>query len=314
MGYLQRGTWVDEWYDTASSGGRFVRQDSRFRSWVGQDGDYPPEAGRYHLYVSWACPWAHRTMIYRAVKALKDVISVTVVEPLMLSHGWVIAPDADPVNCTQFLWQVYAKAEANYVGRVTVPVLWDRRQETIVNNESGEIIRMFDAWPGARGPLLRPPELASDIDALNAEIYPAVNNGVYRAGFATTQAAYEEAYQDLFAMLDRLEHRLNERSFLLGERVTESDWRLFTTLLRFDPVYHGHFKCNRNRLVDFPELWDYTRTLYQVPGVAETVHFDHIKTHYYGSHRTINPTGVVAAGPRVDFSAPTRRAVPKLGG
>jgi len=312
MGYLARGTWVDQWYDTASSGGRFVRQDSRFRSWIGQDRDYPPEAGRYHLYVSWACPWAHRTLIYRVLKGLKDVIGVTVVDPLMLSNGWAIAPDADPVNHAQFLWQVYAKADPDYVGRATVPVLWDRRRETIVNNESGEIIRMFDAWPGARGPLFWPPELASDIDALNAEIYPAVNNGVYRAGFATTQAAYEEAYQALFAMLDRLERRLGERSFLLGEQVTEADWRLFTTLLRFDPVYHGHFKCNRNRLVDLPELWDYTRTLYQVPGVAETVHFDHIKRHYYGSHRTINPTGVVAAGPRVDFSAPTRRAVPKL--
>jgi putative glutathione S-transferase len=241
------------------------------------------------------------------------VIGVTVVDPLMLSNGWVIAPDADPVNHAQFLWQVYAKADRNYVGRVTVPVLWDRRRETIVNNESGEIIRMFDAWPGARGPLFRPPELASDIDALNAEIYRAVNNCVYRAGFATTQAAYDEAYQELFAMLDRIEHRLGGQSFLLGEQITEADWRLFTTLARFDPVYHGHFKCNRNRLVDFPELWDYTRTLYQVPGVAETVHFDHIKRHYYGSHRTINPTGIVAAGPRVDFSTPTRRAVPKLG-
>jgi len=312
MGYLHRGTWVDQWYDTASVGGQFVRQDSRFRSWVGQDEDYAPEAGRYHLYVSWACPWAHRTMIYSALKGLRDAIGVTVVDPLMLSNGWVIAPDADQVNHAQFLWQVYAKADPNYVGRVTVPVLWDRRRETIVNNESGEIIRMFDAWPGARGPLFRPSELASDIDALNAEIYPAVNNGVYRAGFATTQAAYEEAYQELFAMLDRIERRLGGQPFLLGEQITEADWRLFTTLLRFDPVYHGHFKCNRNRLTDFPELWDYTRTLYQVPGVAETVHFDHIKRHYYGSHRTINPTGVVAAGPRIDFSAPTRRAVPRL--
>jgi putative glutathione S-transferase len=314
MGYLQRGTWVDQWYDTASSGGRFVRQDSRFRSWIGQDRDLPPEAGRYHLCVSWACPWAHRTLIYRSVKALRNVISVTVVDPLMLSNGWVIAPDADPVNHAQFLWQVYAKADPNYVGRVTVPVLWDRQRQTIVNNESGEIIRMFDAWPDARGPLFRPPELASDIDALNAEIYPAVNNGVYRAGFATTQAAYEEAYQELFAMLDRIERRLGEHSFLLGEQITEADWRLFTTLLRFDSVYYGHFKCNRDRLADLPELWDYTRTLYQVPGVAETVHFDHIKKHYYGSHRTINPTGIVAAGPRIDFSLPTRRAVPKLGG
>jgi len=314
MGYLMRGKWVDQWYDTASSGGRFVRQDSRFRSWVGEDGDFLPAAGRYHLYISWACPWAHRTLIYRALKGLKDAISVTVVNPLMLSNGWVIAADADPVNHAQFLWQVYAKADPDYIGRATVPVLWDRRRETIVNNESSEIIRMFDAWPGARGPLFRPPELASSIDALNAEIYPAVNNGVYRAGFATTQAAYEEAYRELFAMLDRLECRLSERTFLLGEQITEADWRLFTTLLRFDPVYHSHFKCNRNRLVDFPELWDYVRTLYQISGVAETVHFDHIKTHYYGSHHTINPSGVVAAGPSIDFSLPTRRAVPKLGG
>jgi len=314
MGYLMRGAWVDQWYDTASSDGRFVRHDSRFRSWVGDKGDYLPAAERYHLYVSWACPWAHRTLIYRALKDLKDAISVTVVDPLMLSNGWVIAADADPVNHAQFLWQVYAKADPDYIGRATVPVLWDRRRKTIVNNESSEIIRMFDAWPGARGPLFRPPELASSIDALNAEIYPAVNNGVYRAGFATTQVAYEEAYQELFAMLDRLEGRLSEQSFLLGEQITEADWRLFTTLLRFDPVYHGHFKCNRNRLVDFPELWDYVRTLYQISGVAETVHFDHIKTHYYGSHRTINPTGVVAAGPSIDFSLPTRRVVPKLGG
>ena len=241
MGYLARGTWVDQWYDTASSGGRFVRQDSRFRSWIGQDRDYPPEAGRYHLYVSWACPWAHRTLIYRVLKGLKDSIGVSVVDPLMLSNGWVIAPDADPVNRAQFLWEVYAKADPDYIGRATVPVLWDRQRETIVNNESGEIIRMFDAWPGARGPLFRPPELASNIDALNAEIYRAVNNGVYRAGFATTQAAYEEAYQELFAMLDRIEHRFGGQSFLLGEQITEADWRLFTTLLRFDPVYDGHF-------------------------------------------------------------------------
>jgi glutathionyl-hydroquinone reductase len=188
-------------------------------------------------------------------------------------------------------------------------VLWDRRRETIVNNESGEIILMFDEWPGARGPLFRPPEPASDIDAVNAEIHPAVNNGVYRAGFATSQTAYEEAYRDLFTMLDRLESRLGERSSLLGEQITEADWRLFTTLIRFDAVYYGHFKCNRDRLMDFPELWDYTRTLYQVPSVAETVHFDHIKAHYYGSHRTINPTGIIPAGPRIDYTAPTR-AVP----
>lgn len=314
MGYLRHGAWVNEWYDTATTGGRFVRQDARFRAWISPGGDFSPEAGRYHLYVSWACPWAHRTLIYRALKGLQDAIGVTVVDPLMLADGWIIPAGADPVNDAQFLWQVYATADPDYVGRATVPVLWDRRRKTIVNNESGDIIRMLDAWPGARGPLLRPPELASDIDALNAEIYRAINNGVYRAGFATTQAAYAEAYRELFAMLDRLEERLRGQSFLLGERITEADWRLFTTLVRFDAVYYGHFKCNRDRLVDFPELWDYARALYQVPGVAATVRLDHIKTHYYGSHRTINPTGIVPAGPRIDFAAPTRRAVPRLGG
>jgi glutathionyl-hydroquinone reductase len=314
MGFLRHGAWVDEWYDTGASGGRFVRQDARFRAWIAPGGDLSPEPGRYHLYVAWACPWAHRTLIYRALKGLEEAIGVTVVDPLMLADGWVIPAGADPVNGAQFLWQVYAKADPDYDGRATVPVLWDRRRGIIVNNESGDIIRMLDAWPGARGPLFRPPELAAEIGALNAEIYRAINNGVYRAGFATTQAAYEEAYRDVFAMLDRLEARLRGRSFLLGEQVTEADWRLFTTLVRFDAVYYGHFKCNRDRLVDFPELWDYARTLYQVPGVAATVRFDHIKTHYYGSHRTINPTGVVPAGPRIDFVAPTRRAVPQFGG
>jgi glutathionyl-hydroquinone reductase len=314
MGYVARGRWVDQWYDTATTGGRFVRQDARFRSWISPGGELSPEPGRYHLYVSWACPWAHRTLIYRALKGLQDAIGVTVVDPLMLADGWTIPAGADPVNNATALWQIYAKADQDYVGRATVPVLWDRRRNTIVNNESGDIIRMLDAWPGAKGPRFRPPALAAEIDALNDEIYRAVNNGVYRAGFATSQAAYEEAYRDLFAMLDRLEERLRTRPFLLGEQVTETDWRLFTTLVRFDAAYHGHFKCNRNRLVDFPELWDFTRTLYQVPGVADTVRLDHIKTHYYGSHRTINPTGIVAAGPRVDFTAPTRRAVPRLGG
>jgi glutathionyl-hydroquinone reductase len=314
MGYLSRGRWVDEWYDTASTGGRFVRQDARFRSWMSEGGEFSPEPGRYHLYVSWACPWAHRTLIYRALKGLQDAIGVTVVDPLMLSDGWVIPAVADPVNHAQFLWQIYAKADPDYVGRATVPVLWDRRRETIVNNESGDIIRMFDAWPGAKGPLFRPPERASEIDALNEEIYRSVNNGVYRAGFATTQAAYEEAFRELFAMLDRLEDRLRGQSFLLGEQVTETDWRLFTTLVRFDAVYYLHFKCNRDRLVDFPELWDFTRALYQVLGVADTVRLDHIKAHYYGSHRTINPTGIIPAGPRLDFSAPTRRSLLTLGG
>jgi len=270
-------------------------------------GRFAPEAGRYHLYVSWACPWAHRTLIYRSLKGLEDKISVSCVDPLMLEQGWTLSEGADPIHHARALWQVYAKADPLYSGRVTVPVLWDRVHATIVNNESAEIIRMFDAWPGARGGLLRPPELAEDIDALNDAIYPAINNGVYRAGFATTQGAYEEAYGQVFAMLDHLELRLQDRRFLLGDQPTEADWRLFTTLIRFDAVYHGHFKCNRARLVDFPQIWDYTRALYQIPGVAETVRMDQIKTHYYGSHRMINPTGIIPVGPELDLTAPTRR-------
>ncbi len=234
---------------------------------------------------------------------------MTYVDPLMLENGWTISEGADPVNCARFLWQVYAKAAPSFTGRVTVPVLWDTVHRTIVNNESSEIIRMFDDWPGARDPVFRPAELAADIDALNDEIYPAINNGVYRAGFATTQAAYEEAFDRLFAMLDTLEHRLSSRAFLVGDRITEADWRLFTTLIRFDVVYYGHFKCNRSRLTDFPELWDYTRTLYQIPGVAETVRLDQVKTHYYGSHRKINPTGIVPKGPAIDLLAPTKRRI-----
>ena len=307
MGLLVDGVWRNEWYDTATTGGRFQRPPTQFRNRIETGGRFAPEPGRYRLYVSWACPWAHRALIYRKLKGLEQAIEVTYVEPLMLENGWEIAEGADPLNGARRLWEIYVKAEAGYSGRVSVPVLWDAVHETIVSNESAEIIRMFDAWPGARGPLLRPPELVAEIDALNDEIYPAINNGVYRAGFATTQAAYEEAYDRLFSTLDMLEARLADRAFLLGAHPTEADWRLFTTLVRFDAVYHGHFKCNRNRLIDFPELWDYTRALYQAPDVAETVRLDQIKTHYYGSHRTINPTGIVPKGPGIDFSAPARR-------
>jgi putative glutathione S-transferase len=307
MGVMVDGVWRDQWYDTSSTGGKFERPRTLFRSRVEPGGAFEPEPGRYHLYASWACPWAHRTLIYRRLKGLEDAVGVTYVDPLMLANGWTLAEGADPILHARALWQVYAQADRHYSGRVTVPLLWDRLTATIVNNESAEIIRMFDAWPGARGELLRPPELAAEIDALNEAIYPAINNGVYRAGFATTQAAYEEAYDQVFAMLDALEARLTGRRFLLGERVTEADWRLFTTLIRFDAVYHGHFKCNRSRLVDFAELWDYTRALYQIPGIVGTVRLDQIKTHYYGSHRMINPTGIVPKGPEIDFSAPTRR-------
>ncbi len=307
MGLLVDGVWRDQWYDTKTSGGRFERSPARFRHWMGPAGPFPAEAGRYRLYVSWACPWAHRTLIYRKLKGLEQAIDVSYVEPLMLENGWTLREGADPDNGARFLWQIYAKADPRFTGRVTVPVLWDRVLGTIVNNESSDIIRMFDAWPGAEGSLLRPPELATGIDAINEMIYPAINNGVYRAGFATSQAAYEEAFDQLFAALDSLEARLSRQKFLLGDQITEADWRLFTTLVRFDAVYFGHFKCNRNRLVDFPELWDYTRTLYQQPGIADTVDLDQIKIHYYGSHRMINPTGIIPKGPDMDFLGKTRR-------
>jgi len=310
MGVLVDGVWRQDDFGAVTVGGRFVRPPTRFRARVEAGGPYPPEPGRYRLYVSHACPWSHRTTIVRKLKGLEEAIPLTVVDALMMEDGWTIPAGADPDTDSRCLWQLYVKADPHYSGRVSVPALWDRKTGTIVSNESEEIIRMFDAWPNARGPSLRPPELAAEIDALNAEIYGAVNNGVYRTGVATTQEAYEEAFDELFGCLDRLEKRLASRSFLTGERITEADWRLFVTLVRFDAVYHYHFKCNRNRLSDMPELWDYTRALYQVPGVAETVRMDHIKTHYYGSHRLINPRGIVPKGPILDFAAPTRRRIP----
>ena len=294
MGLLVDGEWRDHWYDTASTGGRFVRQSSRFRETLPADA-VRREPGRYRLYVSYACPWAHRTLIYRAVLGLEDVLPITVVEPLMLERGWV-QPDGTP------LFELYRAAMPDYTGRVTVPVLWDEAERRIVNNESAEIIRMLDSKS-----LFRPKPLAAEIDDLNTQIYETVNNGVYRAGFATTQEAYEDAFKALFATLDDLDSRLAERRYLMGPAITEADWRLLTTLLRFDAVYVGHFKCNRRRIIDFPNLSGYVRDLYQQPGVAATVHMDHIKTHYYGSHRTINPTGIVPAGPEIDFVAPHGR-------
>jgi len=309
---MSDGVWHDRWYDTGRTGGRFERERARFRRTITADGSsaFPAAAGRYHLYVSYACPWAHRTLIFRVLKGLQNVISLSVVEPLMLENGWELAPGADPVNGARALYEVYAKADPAYSGRVTVPVLWDRERETIVNNESAEIIRMFNAafdGAGASGPDFYPAPLRGEIDRLHNWIFSTVNNGVYRAGFATAQAAYEEAYDALFAALDALEARLAERRYLCGAAITEADWRLFTTLVRFDAVYHGHFKCNRQRLADYPNLWGFVRDLYQVPGIAATVHFDHIKSHYYGSHRTINPTGVVPKGPDLDFNAPHGR-------
>ena len=320
MGKLIDGVWHDVGYDTKKTGGRFVRRESQFRNWVTADGSsgFAAEPGRYHLYVSLACPWAHRTLIYRRLKRLEAVIPVSVVHWHMAENGWEFGTgDHGGSDCTgdrlggrAYLHQLYSDAEADYTGRVTVPVLWDTRTHTIVNNESAEIIRMFnsafDAW-GDAGLDLYPADLRGEIDALNETVFLKVNNGVYRAGFATSQAAYEEAFDDLFATLDELEAGLARRRYLLGDRLTEADWRLFTTLLRFDPVYYGHFKCNQRRLAEYPNLWAYTRELYQVPGVAETVNFRHIKHHYYVSHRTINPTGIVPKGPDVDFSEPHGR-------
>jgi len=316
---LIEGTWKEVWYDTKSSRGRFVRADSSFRDWIRADGSsaYLPAAGRYHLYVSYACPWAHRTLIFRELKGLTGAISVSVVDPLMLEDGWTFETTrggtGDSIGGKRWLHEVYTAADPAYSGRVTVPVLWDRERQTIVNNESSEIIRMMNSeFVGIGDDSLDfyPEPLRDEIDAMNELIYPTINNGVYRCGFATTQHAYEEAYQDLFDALDRMETHLSTNRYLVDDRVTEADWRLFTTLVRFDAVYVGHFKCNRNRIADFPALAGYLRELYQIPGVAGTVRFDHIKTHYYASHRTINPTGIVPSGPRLDLTAPHRRATP----
>ena len=316
MGLLVDGIWHDRWYETSTTGGRFVRQDSRFRDWIKADGstEFAPESGRYHLYVSYACPWAHRALIYRTLKGLEDHISISVVSPLMLEQGWAFDPwpgvMADPVADARFMHEIYTRARAGYSGRVTVPVLWDLKTQTIVNNESSEIIRMLDrefSELADSGNDFCPPGMEQEIDDLNDYVYVNVNNGVYRAGFATTQKAYEEAVVALFDALDELEERLGWNRYLLGDRITEADWRLFTTMIRFDPVYVGHFKCNIRRLVDYPNLWGWTRELYQVPGVASTVRMDHIKAHYYRSHPTINPTGVVPAGPELDLDAPHGR-------
>jgi putative glutathione S-transferase len=319
MGLLVDGQWQDQWYDTGSSGGRFVREDAGFRNWVTPDGSAGPsgaggfqaERGRYHLYVSLACPWAHRTLIMRTLKTLEDLIPVSVVSPIMLDEGWTFdtasGSSGDLCAGRRRHHQVYTDAVADYTGRVTVPVLWDTERDTIVSNESSEIIRMFnsafDALTGNQVDYY-PTELRGDIDAWNDRIYPAINNGVYRAGFATTQDAYEEAYGELFAELDAIDAHLAGNRYLCGDTLTEADIRLFTTLIRFDAVYHGHFKCNRQRLEDFAHLPRYVRDIYQLPGVAATVNFDHIQRHYYASHRNINPTGVVPLGPDIDYSQP----------
>jgi glutathionyl-hydroquinone reductase len=322
MGLLIDGVWRDQWYETESTGGRFVRQDSAFRNWITPDGrpglsgegGFKAEPGRYHLYVSLACPWASRTLILRKLKRLEDAIDVSVLHWHMAENGWEFreAPGAtgDRLYGSHYLHEIYTRARPDYTGRVTVPVLWDKERGTIVSNESAEIIRMLNSafdGVGADGPDFYPEPLRAEIESINAKVYDSVNNGVYKAGFATSQKAYEEAVLALFATLDELEERLATQRYLAGDRLTEADWRLFTTLVRFDPVYVGHFKCNLKRLFEYPNLWAYTRELYQVSGVADTVNFQHIKNHYYGSHRTINPTGIVPLGPQLDFEEPHGR-------
>jgi putative glutathione S-transferase len=327
MGVLVDGVWHDRWYDTDKTGGRFVRSESRVRNWITADGAAGPsgaggfkaEPGRYHLYVSYACPWASRTLIFRALKRLEGMIGLSVTHWLMGEEGWTfdagegVIPDT--VNGMRTVYQLYTLADAAYSGRATVPALWDKERRTIVNNESSEIIRMlnsaFDGVGAAPGDYY-PAPLRAEIDAINARVYDTVNNGVYKAGFATTQAAYEAAVGPLFQSLDWLEARLAGQRFLIGNQPTEAAWRLFTTLVRFDAAYFGHFKCNVRRIVDYPNLWAYARDLYPWPGVRETVNFNHIKRHYYMSHPRIDPTRIVPVGPQIDFDAPHDRAT--LGG
>ena len=317
MGLLQEGKWVDQWYDTKASDGHFVRKSAQFRNWITPDGAAGPtgkggfeaEAGRYHLYVSLACPWAHRTLIFRALKGLEDFISLSVVHWYMAENGWTFEAGhgviPDNVNDAKFMHQVYTNAKPDYSGRVTVPVLWDKTTGTIVSNESSDIIRMFNCAFDEIGALdgdYYPKILRTQIDELNDRIYNTLNNGVYRCGFATTQSAYEAAINPLFDTLDWLEAILSETRYLTGTSITEADWRLFTTLIRFDPVYVGHFKCNLRRIIDYPNLSNYVLDLYQQPGIAETVNMQHIKEHYYGSHETINPSRVVPMGPDIDLT------------
>ncbi len=313
-GYLEKGQWHTGWYDTQATQGEFVRADSAFRNWVTADGSsgYPAEPGRYHLYVSLACPWAHRTLIVRALKQLEAAVPVSIVEPVMAEQGWAFSPALpDRANGFSHLHQLYTAARPDYSGRVSVPVLWDTKTRTIVNNESAEILRMLNQAFNAFGDSkvdLYPAPLRHDIDRINEFVYENINNGVYRCGFATSQAAYEQAFGRLFDALDRVESLLADGPYLVGPSATEADWRLFTTLARFDAVYYGHFKCNRNRIEDLPHLSRYLRELYLVPGVAPTVNIDHIKRHYYMSHPHINPSRIVPVGPRLKFCATADQA------
>jgi len=316
MGKLVAGVWKDEWYDTKSTGGAFVRSQTSFRNRVTRDGSsgFKAEARRYHLYISLACPWACRTLIVRKLKKLEDVVSISIVDPVMGKDGWVFSDGPgcipDTVNGFSYLHQVYTAAEPDYTGRVTVPVFFDKKTATIVNNESAEIIRMLNAQFDDLGDAsvdLYPVTLRAEIDRINAFVYDDINNGVYKAGFATTQSAYEEAFDALFSALDEVEERIGRQRYLVDDTITEADWRLFTTLVRFDAVYYSHFKCNLRRLIDYRNLWSYTRELYQLPGIADTVSLDHIKRHYFMSHTSINPTRIVPEGPAIDFWLPHDR-------
>lgn len=325
MGQLIDGVWHDTWYDTKSTGGKFQRSASAFRNWLTADGAPGPtgkdgfaaEKDRYHLYVSLACPWAHRTLIMRKLKGLEPFISVSVVNPLMLENGWTFddsfpGATGDTLYQHEFLYQLYLHADPHYSGRVTVPVLWDKKNHTIVSNESAEIIRMFntafDAL-GAKAGDYYPPALQPKIDELNGWIYDTVNNGVYKAGFATSQQAYDEAVAKVFESLARLEQILGQHRYLTGNQLTEADIRLWTTLVRFDPVYVTHFKCDKHRISDYLNLYGFLRDIYQMPGIAETVNFDHIRNHYFRSHKTINPTGIISIGPWQDLDEPHGRDV-----
>jgi putative glutathione S-transferase len=317
MGMLIDGKRHDRWYDTNKTGGRFVRGESAFRHSVTADGSsgFPAEPGRYHLYVSLACPWASRTLIFRKLKGLEAAVSLSVVDPYMGENGWSFSDGPgcipDPIFNARYLYEIYTAADPHYTGRVTVPVLWDKKAATIVNNESAEILRMFNSAFDAFGRAeidFYPQALRAEIDVVNDFVYTNVNNGVYRCGFATTQEAYEEAFIALFAALDELETRLEKARYLVGGRLSEADWRLFTTLVRFDAIYYSHFKCNLRRMVDYPNLSRYLQELYHLPGVAETVDMNHIKQHYYRSHKTINPTGIVPLGPELEFAKPISSA------
>ncbi len=323
MGLLVDGQWHDSWYDTKSSGGRFIRTESQFRNWITTDGEagqsgkagFKAEKDRYHLYVSYACPWAHRVLIYRALKGLQDMIPISFVHWLMGEHGWTFQSDKDQIvrdnlYHLEFAHQLYTKADNQYSGRVTVPILWDKKSETIVSNESSEIIRMLNSAfdkIGAKHGDYYPEAMQADIDKLNEEIYQSVNNGVYQCGFATSQVAYDQAVEPLFHMLEKLDNRLSKMRYLLGDIPTEADWRLFPTLFRFDAIYVGHFKCSKKRIMDYPFLWPYARDLFQYEGVAETTNIDHAIKHYYLSHSTINPNQIIPVQPDIDWKEPHGR-------